>query len=380
MKILIVKTFPQEINLKTYNSQEIGLALAFKKKGHEADVMCSSDDGAYHEHDIELEGYHIKLYCVKAVRMLKNGWMKDCDEIFARYDILHVSEYNQMYTRYLAKKYMHKTVIYHGPYYCSFNKNYNLMARVFDMFFLNRYKTLNTTFITKSRLAEKYLRDKGLKNVYAIGVGISTTFLIDQKQGHLDIADEVTNRDGVKLIYVGVIEERRNALFLLDVLSELKKRRIACTLVLVGKYRNDKYKAHFQSKIVELKLQDYIIYKDVVQQKDISQLYEKCDILLLPTRYDIYGMILLEAMYYGLTAISTLCGGSEMMIQNGKNGYIIDEYDAAKWADCVSKIMSDTNAKKKLGEEAKRTIMENFTWDALADKILSIYNKKLEEK
>lgn len=62
MKILILKDVPGEIKAQkmTYNIQEIGLAIALRKQGHECDVMCVSDDGKYHESHVEIEGQHLK--------------------------------------------------------------------------------------------------------------------------------------------------------------------------------------------------------------------------------------------------------------------------------------------------------------------------------
>ena len=377
MKILIIKTVPGQINIKSYNCQEIGLALALRKKGHIADVMCTSDNGYHHEEQVELMGESIKLYCMQAIKFLKNAWLKNCDRIFNDYDILHVSEYNQVYTRHLAKKYKDKIVVFHGPYYSAFNRRYNLMAKFFDLFFLKRYKKLNTSFITKSRLAENYLRQKGLDNVQSIGVGIATSFLFDNNIKSIEIANKLQNIKGIKLTYVGVIEERRNVLFLLEILSTLIKKQKKVVLALVGQYHNKTYKERFNKKVEELGLQNHIIYQEKIQQCDIPLLYKNSDVLLLPTRYDIYGMVLLEAMYFGLITISTMCGGAEMMITNGENGFVIDQYDADLWSNCVIEIIQSPEKKKLISENARKTIAQNFTWNALSEKFIYAYQSKL---
>ena len=94
MKILIIKDLPGEIRAHrmTYNVQELGLAVALRKMGHECDVMSISDTNRFSQDSISLNGQNIKLYSVKAIVALKNGWLKCVDEIFGRYDILHVCE------------------------------------------------------------------------------------------------------------------------------------------------------------------------------------------------------------------------------------------------------------------------------------------------
>ena len=95
MKILIIKTAPGEIDVKkiTYNHQEIGLAKSFIRLGHNCDVMCCADSSEK-TIQIPVDGRHITLYCLKAKKILKNGFYKNIDSIIANYDILHVSEYN----------------------------------------------------------------------------------------------------------------------------------------------------------------------------------------------------------------------------------------------------------------------------------------------
>ena len=296
MKILIIKDVPGEIKAQrmTYNIQEIGLALALNKKGHQCDVMSISDNNQFSKNEVCIDNQKITIYSVKAFVALKNGWLKNIDAILNSYDIIQVCEYNQIYTWHLAKKYQHKMVCYHGPYYCDFNHNYNKMAKVFDMFFVNRYRKLNTCFITKSGLAKEYLNSKGLGNVHSVGVGLGTSFLHNITNEELPELAPIKEMNCLKLLYIGVIEPRRNSLFMLDLLNELKIKGVNFKLIMIGRYKNEVYKNVFNARIHELGLFDYIYYIPRVEQKFLSKVYANTDIFLLPTVYDIYGMVLLE--------------------------------------------------------------------------------------
>lgn len=379
MKILILKDVPGEIKAQrmTYNIQEIGLAVALRKKRHGCDIMCVADDNKYHEQHVEIEGQKLTIYSMRAFVALKNGWLRDVDKIASNYDIIHVCEYNQMYTWHLAKKYRGKMVCYHGPYYCEFNHNYNRMAKVFDMLFVDRYRKLNTPFITKSELAAGYLREKGINNVRAIGVGLSPTLL---ESANDDIPQEIKrieNIKGLKLLYIGAIEPRRNATFLLDILRKVKDEGIDATLVVIGKYKNDEYKMMFEDGIEEYQLEDSVYYIPRAEQKYLGYVYNHCDIFLLPTIYDIYGMVLLEAMYFGIPTLTTVNGGSNMMIRNGENGYVFEDFHLKEWSERIKMLAGDKQLSNKIGTKAHETIANEFTWDALADKFIEEYKKLL---
>lgn len=382
MKILIVKDVPGEIKAQrmTYNIQELGLAVALRRLGHICDVMSISDDREFSKTEVCFDNQKITIFAVEAIVFLKNGWLKGVYDIFDRYDILHICEYNQIYTWHIAKKYKDKMVCYHGPYYSDFNRNYNKMAKFFDLFFVNRYRKLDTCFITKSGLAKEYLEEKGLRNIHAVGVGLSASFLEGKDKGSLPEIEEISRMKCLKLLYVGVIEPRRNSLFLLEIIKILAEKRIDFKLIMIGRYKNDTYRLEFKNKVESLGLSDYIYYIPKVEQKYLSKMYAYSDIFLLPTIYDIYGMVLLESMYFGKPTITSVNGGSNMMIENGKNGFVLEQFDARHWADLIIKLSQDNELCKNIGEKAHQTIVEHFTWEKLAPVFLDIYKNKLKHE
>ena len=183
MKILIIRPWPSllDVTKNTYNIQEVGLAKALVKRGHSTDILFWTDGD---EMTVEVEaegGKPIRVFYRHGKVLLKNVWFSGQDALFAQYDVLQTAEYNQMFSWHLAGKYPEKTVIYHGPYYSPFNKNYNRMCRVFDAFFVGRYRRRGTRFLTKSELARKFLLEKRLspEQVTTVGVGIDAELLRD---------------------------------------------------------------------------------------------------------------------------------------------------------------------------------------------------------
>lgn len=379
MRILIVKTVPGELNVSkvTYNHQEVGLARALVQAGNQCDIMCCADSEPSIKQIPIGKDTSITLYCVKATIILKNGFFHNVDHIFKKYDMLHVSEYNQMYTWHIAKKYHNKMVIYHGPYYCKFNKRYNLMSQVFDTLFLKRYLRLNTCFITKSMLAEEYLKKKGIKNVRAIGVGIDIASLSTSNEDRLDFVNEIEQCHEKKIMYIGRIEPRRNVFFLLDILEKLN-RKSNVSLILVGSGEKEYVKTFFM-RAEEKGILKKIIYKERVEQRYMEQLYKCAEVFLLPTIYDIYGMVLLEAMYFKQCVITTLNGGSNMMMNSGENGFIIDEFSVDKWSEIINNMFENDTRRLGIGKHAHDTIEDYFTWQVLSEKFLDVYMKKLKE-
>lgn len=172
------------------------------------------------------------------------------------------------------------------------------------------------------------------------------------------------------MLYIGKIEDRRNILFLLDLINSLKNDNVK--LVIIGD-GGEKYKNECKMYIEKLGLEKYVLYKNALKQIDIIELYKNSDLFILPTKYEIFGMVLLEAMYFGLPCITSINGGSSTIIKNGVNGVIIDEFDKNAWTNSIKYLLTNDESRRKMSISASETITNSFLWDKLADDFIEIY-------
>ncbi|NCT37354.1 glycosyltransferase [Bacillus sp. EB93] len=92
------------------------------------------------------------------------------------------------------------------------------------------------------------------------------------------------------------------------------------------------------------------------------------NLFLFPTSYDIFGMVLLESMYFRLPVISTFNGGSQSLI-NQNNGVVLNNLDENKWVETVYDLIINQDSKNELGKKAQEQIINSFTWDKIVKKI-----------
>lgn len=378
MKILIVRNYPifTDINKITYNIQELGLAKALVKKGYHCDLLLWTNDK---EKDLQVsvdETRTINIFYRKGITILKNTIFVFDNEIFNKYEIIQTCEYNQLQSWLLSKKYKNKLVIYHGPYYSEFNKKYNLMCKFFDAIFLKRYISLNTKFLVKSKKAKTFLVNKGIKqeNIVTVGVGIDAEILFDKYNIHKEnIEFELEkNPEELKLLYIGKIEQRRNTKFLLDVLCNVIKIHPNTKLYVIG--TGDKeYVDEITQYIQKLKLSNNIVWQEKLEQKYMSRIYSQTDFFLLPTEYEIFGMVLLEAMYFNNLVITTEHGGSDMLIENGQNGVVLKEKNIELWTKTILDLYNSPEKFNELKEKSSDIIKNKFTWDELANEFIKTY-------
>lgn len=368
MKILIIRNYPSYMSVdnNTYNIQEVGLAKALVRRGHICDIVFWTDKDEETK-IIPVDDYGVvHAFYRHGKTLLKNTVFTQCTSLFDKYDILQPAEYNQIQSWILAKKYPQKTIIYHGPYYSPFNKRYNLMCKVFDLLCLNQYIRKKTKFLVKSRMAKELLTRKGIKSVdvKVVGVGIDSQMLSANDEEICEPLFKAIERQekGIKLLYIGRFEKRRNIPFIIDVFEKVLEKKPDARLYMIGTGNPDYLKMSFDY-MVKRGLRKKIVWQEKMEQKYLSSIYKKVDFFLLPTEYEIFGMVLLESMYYGNVVLTTLNGGSSTLIQSGKNGFILDK-EPEEWAKCVVDLSDER--KLKISKEATNTIMKNNTWDRLA--------------
>ncbi|KTS83669.1 glycosyl transferase [Paenibacillus jamilae] len=378
-KILYLRNFASKVNGASYNLQEVGLGKALVRKGYDCDIVYYNDRKETHlEQVYRHAGCTLRIIWLHGFKFLSNSIYRDVlkDSFLAAYDLVITTEYNQIMTYLLSRKCPDKLALYHGPYR---DNTHALIRKLYDVMLLPKVtKSLRRTYV-KSDLAKRYLENKGFSNVITIGVGLDRSnvergFNSDDNSGAREENREVANElrrigDRPVLLYVGVLEERRNIRFMLSTFKRVLQKHPGCLLLMVGNGRKidtDRYWAYAQ----QLGLTDRIIHFPRVEQRHLWQIYGAADVMLFPTQYDIFGMVLLESMLFRVPIISSVNGGSVTLIEDGVSGVMLRSFSEEEWAGRIGTLLEDAELRQSLAEKAFLTI-ERMSWDRIADEIVS---------
>lgn len=119
------------------------------------------------------------------------------------------------------------------------------------------------------------------------------------------------------VIAVGAFIERKGFEYILDSFNSIKDKDIMLLLIGGGPKRNE-----YETFIKENNLRN-VILKDFIKKPELYQYFKASDIFVFPTLYDIWGLVVVEAMSFGLSVISTNNANSAIeLIKNDENGYI----------------------------------------------------------
>ena len=377
MKILIVRSFPDILNLNAYNVQEIGLAKALTCKGLECGIVLynggQKDRTERYAFFRDGKEYSFTIYWLRGVSFFKNGIMPSVFRLISQYDVIQVHEYDQILSWMLYTRMKKPTVIYHGPYYHEYAKGYNLKCRVFDTLFLRNRRPERAVCLTKSEPAADFLRKKGFSHVRAVGVGV------DQEQFQADEQEQVRcllepDESVFRLLYVGKIEARRNVYFLAEIFERLLAKKDYLELVIVGSGEPD-YVKPFLERIKKGTDEGRIRYIPKATQKELASVYRNANLFVFPSNYEIFGMVLLEALYFGLPVVSSQNGGASVLIRDGENGYMLEGFESSVWEEKILQIAGNREMHEKMKKNAHDTVERHFLWDRLADRFLAGYEE-----
>jgi len=123
-----------------------------------------------------------------------------------------------------------------------------------------------------------------------------------------------------------------------------------------------------------LKISDKVIF--IGQSCEMIKYYASCDIFVLPTSYEPFGLVITEAMASGLPVIVSQLAGAAELIHNMENGLLLTDYRNPNEIAFLILQLMDSNKRRKLGLMARKRV-EEFTWEEMSRKVSDLYRDVL---
>ena len=133
------------------------------------------------------------------------------------------------------------------------------------------------------------------------------------------------------------------------------------------------YAARIKGLIAEHGLVHEVVAHPPVPHDDMPDFFAAADAVILPSQ-EYFSIVMLEAMVLECPLVASVHGGSRDVIEDGVNGLLVDHNDIAQLADAAVKIVQMGGpARQEMGRRARQTILEGYTWDRIARRLLSLY-------
>ena len=172
------------------------------------------------------------------------------------------------------------------------------------------------------------------------------------------------------ILYVGRIVREKGIFTLLEALDELRNRGKDVSLVIVGE---GPLKEDLAKEILWRRLSDRVKLVGFVDEQRLVSLYNSSDAFVLPSHYEPFGMVVLEAMASRIPVVVSDVGGLSEIIEDGITGVKVPASDPRALAEGILRVLEDQQLSEQLKENAYRGVQERYRWDMIAEKTIEVY-------
>lgn len=174
-------------------------------------------------------------------------------------------------------------------------------------------------------------------------------------------------KEGINLLYVGRISRDKNLDFLIELFSEIVKKRNNVNLLIVG---DGPYRKEMENKAKNL---ERVFINGRVKQENLPYIYSGSELFLFPSNSDTFGMAVLEAQACGLPAIVSDKGGPKNIVIDGETGFVAKADDVKDWFGKINFVIdlmrNNPLLYKYLNEMARKNVEENYNWDFIIEEL-----------
>jgi D-inositol-3-phosphate glycosyltransferase len=177
------------------------------------------------------------------------------------------------------------------------------------------------------------------------------------------------------VLYVGRIAPVKGLDTLLDAVARLRDRGRALQLLIVGGDADeplDGHEAELRRRAERLRVGDHVRFVGARTQPVLRTYYVAADVTVLPSHYESFGMVALEAMACASPVIASRVGGLVTTVRDGVTGYLVADGDADALAARVEALLGDADLRWRLGHEGVRWAARH-RWPCVAEAICREY-------
>ena len=351
---LIVLSVGNYGNKGFYNLQEVGLGKALGREGHTVNIYKCVHKNQPDKTEAIAPNVMFRQI---GVNTIGNNSFFRCEKVLDdSMDVLVCFSDIQLWTSSVCRWAVRHNVRFIPYVGITHSTSTSALKRILINFCAeSAFRTYRKSGVmVKTNAVRTELMQKGVHDIQVAPVGIDAGLLRQDYQlsedSLLNLPDSEKGRKYI--LMVGRMENDRNPLDVVTVFDALHQADPDYRLVIIGK---GSLKEELSEKLSEKNLSDCVIWVGQVPNSDMWKYYRACTALVSFSRTEIFGMSILEAMYYELPVYVMHAPGPDDIIVDGETGYLFS--DPREMAPAILR-----GAGKDMGENAYRRVLERFSW------------------
>ena len=179
------------------------------------------------------------------------------------------------------------------------------------------------------------------------------------------------------LLAVGRLEPLKGFDILIRALAQLTVDDEVLLLVAGGDERSAPERERLEAVAREVGVEDSVRFLGAVPHEVLAPYYNAADVVVVPSFYESFGLVALEAMASGVPVVASRVGGLVATISDGRTGYLVPWRCPEPFAEKLDLLLRNEPLHRSLGLAA-RSSMEHYAWSTVAERLAALYEETLE--
>jgi glycosyltransferase involved in cell wall biosynthesis len=178
----------------------------------------------------------------------------------------------------------------------------------------------------------------------------------------------------VIILFVGRFSKEKGLRYLIEAIPKVIAEYPQAQFMLVGE--DCGVKNELLKLVDELEVKNQIMFLEPRFGSELARIYRFSTLFVLPSLYETFGLVILEAMASGLPVVATKVGGVETLVKHGYNGLFVSPKNPSALSDSIITLLSENSLYKRIRKQCIET-SKLYSWSTMAEKVEEFYKSLL---
>jgi D-inositol-3-phosphate glycosyltransferase len=228
----------------------------------------------------------------------------------------------------------------------------------------------------------------GRIDIIPCGTDVSTFRPISKAEARKQLG--ISSKEKV-VLYVGRFDQRKGIETLIRATGELRSQLEQgeeidpqhLKLLVVGgsdpQEADGAERRRIEEIVSELDLSANTDFVGMVGHDRLALYYTAADVCVIPSHYEPFGLVAIEAMACGTPVVASEVGGLKFTVISGETGLLVPPHDVSKFAHAIGRILTDDIWARKIRKQASARVHQNFSWTGVAIQLSDLYRHLLAQ-
>jgi glycosyltransferase involved in cell wall biosynthesis len=220
-----------------------------------------------------------------------------------------------------------------------------------------------------------------LSEIKLLKLSNTKTFVLGNTIEEFIVNKRDRNNEKLQLLFLSNYFPEKGLMTLLEAIRILKEKSLGIKLNAYGSVQSKDEEVRCRKFVEEHDLTKYVSINGPVFDKEKYKVFENADIFIFPSyfREECVPVTILEAMNAKLPVIATNIGAIPEMIEDGKDGILVDPMKPARLAQKIDILIKDESLRKELGQNAYRRFKKTFSYSVFENEMSAIFDNILNK-